>query len=120
MSKLSCLRTRAVHENITLRGLEPRPLDLETNARIIGSIIRGGLELGERIKKIEQQQQKSKNKKMEVASEGKNVSLNIDQNTSVKREIEVFRHLKFQALSSRHYFRKKTCRRKAVFFTATC
>ena len=57
MSKLSCLRTRAVHENITLRGLEPRPLDLETNARIIGPIIRGALELGERIKK------KNKNKK---------------------------------------------------------
>ena len=52
-------------------GLEPGPLALEANARIIRCMIRDGLRLG-KVKKV---------------SEGKNVSMNIDQNTRVRLKV---------------------------------
>lgn len=96
-SKPSCPRTRTEQLNVTLGGLEPRPLDPETNERAIGPIIRDVLELGQWIKETKQYKNKNKNKKRKwQVHEGQNVFLNIDQNTSVGREIEVFRDLKFQ------------------------
>lgn len=94
MSKPSCRRTRTELENITLGGLEPRPLDPETNARIIGPIIKRcpgtRPDMPERFKK---QTNKPKN---EAESEGKNVSLNIKICVKCKALNRSFSDLKFQ------------------------